>query len=170
MNGGIGGGSGGSMEWPILHHTNKPRQHSLHRLIDSFFEEETLRNGGHLDPASTGKGGSQFSANKEANNMSLDGSIKIGDEIFSSFNVSKHSPLGILVVKVFAYQGWRWLVTNDTDVRNGYVQHVRCRANGGWFTLSFAGVKSAKIQWDATILELDTFHYYPDYQYHCGHN
>ena len=68
----IGGGSGGSMEWPILHHTNKPRQHSLHRLIDSFFEEETLRNGGHLDPASTGKGGSQFSANKEANNMSLE--------------------------------------------------------------------------------------------------
>ena len=88
--------------------------------------------------------------------MNRDGSIKIGDEIFSSFNVSKHSPLGILVVKVFAYQGWRWLVTNDTDVRNGYVQHVRCRANGGWFTLSFAGVKSAKIQWDATILELDT--------------
>ena len=35
-----------TVQWPILHHTSNPRRHSLHRMIDDFFEEETLRNGG----------------------------------------------------------------------------------------------------------------------------
>jgi hypothetical protein len=30
-------------EWPILHHTNLPRCHSLKRLVDSYFEERMLR-------------------------------------------------------------------------------------------------------------------------------
>ena len=41
-----GGHASKTVQWPILHHTSNPRRHSLHRMIDDFFEEETLRNGG----------------------------------------------------------------------------------------------------------------------------
>jgi hypothetical protein len=50
--------NGGKVVWPILHHTAHPRRHSLHRIIDRYYEEETIRTGGYV--AST----SRFGNNK----------------------------------------------------------------------------------------------------------
>ena len=63
--------SGGKVEWPILHHTNSPRRHSLHRLIDNYYEEEALRNGGH-DSASISGGRSSSFSNGGDDMMSLE--------------------------------------------------------------------------------------------------
>ena len=85
-----------------------------------------------------------------------DGPIKIGNEMFQSFHLSKHAPLGVLrYVTLTSEPGSFWLTTNDTDVRVGHVQFLKCRASGGWFTLSFAGITTPSIQWNATVSEVD---------------
>ncbi len=43
-------------EWPIFHHAPSARKHSMRRLIDRFFEEETLRTGSS-SPRGTGSSG-----------------------------------------------------------------------------------------------------------------
>ena len=70
---------GRKVVWPILHHTSHSRRHSLHRVIDCFYEEETLRTGGRSNPSTS------TNTSSTTHHMSLE---EIHSAIASFYNVA----------------------------------------------------------------------------------